>query len=285
MALTHLVGLDHVVMAVRHLDRAAETWGRFGFTLSPRGTHSAHVGTGNYTIMLGPDYIELLGVLTATPQNEPSRAFLERRGEGLERIAFTATDAEKGVESIRAKGFAGVGPIDFGRPVRLPDGGETEARFRVFFWPSDETPGGVRLFACQHLTRDAVWMPALQSHANTATHLKRVEILAAEPRRAADHMARLIDGGVDAEPDGALHVATGPGRAHIVFLDRERLGARYPGLTLTGLGDEGGASLVVAVQDVEAAARAVAVERVRTSEAVCVPPAAANGLILAFEQA
>jgi hypothetical protein len=34
----------------------------------------------------------------------------------------------------------------------------------------------VRLFACQHLTRDAVWIPALQDHANTATHIDRVEI-------------------------------------------------------------------------------------------------------------
>ena len=31
--------------------------------LSPPGTHSAKMGSGNYTIMLDPDYIELLGIL------------------------------------------------------------------------------------------------------------------------------------------------------------------------------------------------------------------------------
>ena len=31
-----------------------------------RGTHSAHMGSGNYTIMFDPDYMELLGVLTPT---------------------------------------------------------------------------------------------------------------------------------------------------------------------------------------------------------------------------
>lgn len=272
-------------MVVRDLDKAAETWRRFGFALSPRGTHSAHVGTANHTIMLGADYIELLGVLTETAQNEPSRGFLDRHGEGLERIALTTTDAAEGVEAIRARGLAGIGPIDFGRPVTLPNGDETEARFRVFFWPTNETPGGVRLFACQHLTPDAVWVPELQHHTNTAAHLVRVEILTGEPRRAADHMARLMDGAIEAEPDGAWRVPTGRARAEIVFLDRKQLAARYPDVPLAGLADEGGASLVVAVQDLEAAVLAIGPAGVRTPRALCVPPTAANGLIVAFEPA
>lgn len=283
--LQSLVGLDHVVLVVRRLDRAAETWRRFGFTLSPRGTHSAHVGTGNHTIVLGEDYIELLGVVTETAQNQPSRDFLATRGEGLERIAFTTADAEQGVAAIRARGLAGLGPIDFGRPVSLPDGRETEARFRVFFWPIDETPGGVRLFACQHLTREAVWIPALQRHPNTATRLARVEIVSADPRRAAQDLARLIDGAAEPERDGGWRVPTGGGRADILFLDHDGLRAGYPGLPLAGLAQEGGASLVLKVDDLEAAARAVAVDTVRTATTVCVPPAEANGLILAFEQA
>ncbi|MFL5215549.1 MAG: VOC family protein, partial [Microvirga sp.] len=93
MALKQIVGLDHIVVLVRDLDGAAETWRRLGFTLAPRGTHSAHMGTGNYTIMLGADYIELIGVLTETAHNAPSRALLARRGEGIERAALTTTDA------------------------------------------------------------------------------------------------------------------------------------------------------------------------------------------------
>ena len=66
-----ILGLDHAVVTVRDLDGAAEAWRRLGFTVSPRGTHSAHLGTGNYTIMLDPDYIELLGVLTPTRLRDP----------------------------------------------------------------------------------------------------------------------------------------------------------------------------------------------------------------------
>ena len=57
MALKNVIGLDHAVVMVGDLDKAAENWKRLGFTLSPRGTHSAHMGTGNYTIMLDPDYM------------------------------------------------------------------------------------------------------------------------------------------------------------------------------------------------------------------------------------
>src|SRR3712207_7980499 len=43
---------------------------RLGFTVSPRGTHSPQMGSGNYTIMLGPDYIELLGIIAETPHKD-----------------------------------------------------------------------------------------------------------------------------------------------------------------------------------------------------------------------
>jgi hypothetical protein len=66
VALKNVIGVDHAVVMARDLDKAAEGWRRLGFTISPRGTHSAHMGTGNYTIMLDPDYIELLGVLGPT---------------------------------------------------------------------------------------------------------------------------------------------------------------------------------------------------------------------------
>jgi hypothetical protein len=284
MALKHLVGLDHIVVLVRDLDGAAETWRRLGFTLAPRGTHSPHMGTGNHTIMLGADYIELIGVLTETAHNAPSRALLARRGEGIERAALTTTDAAAGVEEIRERGIFGVGPIDFGRPVILPDGRRTEARFRVFQWPLDEAPAGMRIFACEHLTRDAVWIPELQRHANGATAIVRVEIVSAEPEREAGHMARLLDRPAEREPDGAVRVASGGSRGAFVFVAPDVLARRYPGVPLDGLPSDGAASLVLATSDPEAAARSVGAARVRSGQAVCVPPALANGVLLVFEE-
>ena len=59
-------GIDHLVIAVSDLDRAAQAYRRLGFTLSPRAVHSAHMGTANHTIMLARDYFEVLGVLAPT---------------------------------------------------------------------------------------------------------------------------------------------------------------------------------------------------------------------------
>lgn len=278
--LRQVAGLDHLVIAVRDLERAALAWRRLGFTLSPPGTHSAHMGTGNYTIMFGDDYLELLGVRAPTPQNAPMRAFLER-GEGIDRAAFTALDAAAGVSELQALGIAATGPLDFGRPVDLPGGGSAEARFRTFYWPTEDRPGGMRLFACQHLTRDAVWIPALQQHANGARSIARVELLARDPHATARHLGRLIDQPPVAEADGAWRLASGGNRGDFVVLDRAALNARYPGVATDALADEGAAAIVLRVDDVRRAAAALGdVPVMRIGDGLVVPPTHASGLLL-----
>jgi catechol 2,3-dioxygenase-like lactoylglutathione lyase family enzyme len=285
VALKNVIGIDHAVVMVRDLDKAAENWRRLGFTVSPRGTHSAKMGSGNYTIMLDPDYMELLGVLAETEHNIPARAFLEKRGEGIERIAFTAVDAAAGAEEIRARGFEPVGPTDFERPVMMPDGSLSAAKFRIFQWPIDEAPAGVRIFACQHKTREIVWIPEPMKHANGAKHLRQVLIVSTEPAKDAAHLARMIDGNVKVEPDGTIAVASGSDRADFVFLAKARLGRRYPEVSLAGLPERGGAGLILATSDLAAAEKAVGGAGVRSGGGVCVPPQAANGTLLVFVRA
>ncbi|MCP3459127.1 VOC family protein [Bradyrhizobium sp. CCGUVB23] len=282
MALKNVIGIDHAVVMVKDLDKAAENYKRLGFTVSPRGTHSAHMGSGNYTIMFDPDYMELLGVLAPTEQNAPARAFLEKHGEGIERIAFTAVDSTAGAEEIRAHGFPPVGPVDFERPVTLPNGTVSAAKFRVFHWPVAEAPGGVRIFACQHKTRETVWIPELMTHANGAKRLKQVLIASPEPAKDAAHLSRLIDREAKAEADGAVTVPSGGDRADFVFLTLDQLGKRYPGVSLAGLAERGGAALVLASGDLLATEKALGAAATRSGAAICVAPAAANGTLLAF---
>src|SRR4051794_33521924 len=270
---------------VRDLDRAAANWKRLGFSLSPRGTHSAKMGSGNYTIMLDPDYIELLGVLADTEHNTPTRAFLANRGEGIERIAFTAVDSAAGAEEIRARGYEALGPTDFERPVTMPDGSLSAAKFRIFQWPIAEAPGGLRIFACQHKTRETVWIPQLMQHANGAKRLKQVLVVSPEPAKDAAHLARMIDRDVRAEADGAVAVPSDSERADFVFLTKDQLGRRYPNVSLAGLPERGGAGLVLATSDLAAAEQAVGNAGVRSGDAVCVAPSAANGALLAFVRA
>ncbi|RTE94071.1 VOC family protein [Bradyrhizobium sp. LVM 105] len=282
MALKNVIGIDHAVIMVKDLDQAAENYRRLGFTVSPRGTHSAHMGTGNYTIMFDPDYMELLGVLAATDQNAPARAFLDKRGEGIERIAFTAVDSTAGAEEIRARGLTPIGPTDFERPVTLPDGTVSAAKFRTFMWPTAEAPGGVRIFACQHKTRETVWIPELMKHANAAKRIKQILIATPEPAQDAAHLGRLIDREPKAESDGAVTVPSGGDRADFVYLTLEQLGKRYPGVPLAGLAERGGAALVLVSGDLATTEKALGSAAVRSGPAVCVPPAKANGTLLAF---
>jgi len=280
MPLKHILGLDHVVVTVRDLDAAARQWQGLGFTVSPRGTHSPHLGTGNYTIMFGEDYLELLGVLTPTDQNKPTRDYLAKR-EGLERAAFTTDDAAAGADELKAQGLSPLGPVHFGRPVDLPGGGTGEAKFNVFRWPLDQNPGGMRIFACQHLTRETVWIPELQSHANGAARIIRVEVLAADPQAAAAHLSNLIEEPMRQDGDGWL-VPSGRRRADFLFYDAAGFAARYPDAVREGGAREGAAAVVLATSDIAGAKAAVDGKAVAHGTALSVPASAANGVVLSF---
>lgn len=278
MPLKHLVGVDHVVVAVRDLDSAAAAWKKLGFTLSPRGTHSAHMGSGNYTIVFTDDYMELLGVLVPTEQNRPTVEFLAAR-EGIERVAFTTDDAAGGVAELKERGLAATGPVSFGRPVDLPRGGQSEAKFNVFHWPTTERPAGLRIFACQHLTPETVWIPELQTHANGAKKLVRVEILAKDPENAATHMAVLINQEVTITADG-FEVKSGGKRASFLFYDAATLKTRYPEAVRNGAVSDGAVAIVIASDDLaKVSAIPGAVAHVG---AVSIPAALATGAILSF---
>jgi hypothetical protein len=127
--------------------------------------------------------------------------------------------------------------------VPLPDGGETEARFSVFRWPVTQRVGGLGIFACQHHTRDAVWVPSLQTHANGATRILRVLVASDDPAGSAAALAGAIDMAV--AQDGDVHVvATAPTRGAVAFAPREVI-ARLARCDAAALPREGGAAMVL----------------------------------------
>jgi len=275
--LEQILGIDHVVIAVRDLDAAAAGWRKLGFTVSPRGTHSAHMGSANYTIVFGEDYIELLGVLHETEHNRPLVAFLEKR-EGIERAAFKTRNAAAGVAELQARGIHAGGPLSFERPVDLPNGGKGAARFNILTWPAEEAPGGLGIFACEHLTPEMVWIPQLQSHANGAAGLRQIEIVSDVPGEDAAHMGRLIDRPVQKTEDG-YRVSSGN---HIGFLyyDAGQFEQRYPETIRRGTPAQGAVALVIGCSDL---VKASAVQgTIKHNNAVIAPAKIANGVIISF---
>ena len=209
------------------------------------------------------------------------RAPFSTSGEGIERIAFTAVDSAEGAEEIRARGYPPIGPTDFERPVTMPDGRLSAAKFRTFQWPVAEAPGGVRIFACQHKTRETVWIPELMKHANGAKRLRQVLLVAPEPAKEAAHLSRMIDREAREQEDGSVVVPSGSDRADFVFMTKEQLSRHYAQVPLAILPERGCAGLVISA-DLAAAEKALGATAMRSGGAICVPPAAGNGTLLAF---
>ena len=217
-------GIDHVVVAVRDLDRARDAYTRLGFTLTPRGHHT--LGSQNHCIMFGRDYLELLAPPKAHPAMQYYNDFLAK-GDGVAAIALATTDAVAAYEAWRAKGIEAEAPLDFSRPVELP-GGARDAAFRIVQLPLEQTPG-CRGFLCQHFTRDVVWRPEYQEHAVGATEIAGVALIVEDPARDAPRYAQLFDHSPQAVAEG-LRVDTGS--APIALTARGKLGRRLEGVEL-----------------------------------------------------
>lgn len=283
--MTHPVkGIDHCFALVDDLDAAAAQYGALGFTLSPRGTHSAAKGTANYTIMFPEDYFELLGVLEPTELNAARREMLATMGQGLHAIACRIDNAEQAAEALAGLGIATQGLGSFSRPVPLPDGSEGIAAFSTVSFTSDEVPLGM-VFMCQHKTRDTVWVPELLTHANTACGLDAILAISETPAEDAARFARLWAAGSVSTGDGLTTITTGPASAPLILATADRMAARYPDLDLSATAKGGFTVLRVKVQSLDSAKDCLLASKVtfrETTSGLAVDPEFSAGVLLEF---
>src|SRR4051812_40584180 len=114
----HLLGLDHAVLRVADLDRAAEDFANMGFTLSPRGVHS--LGTQNHCLLFGFDYLELLWVPPGV--EAPFYAQIAGGNEGLTGLALKTDNANELRATWDKAGLHPAPVVSFSRPVEIePD--------------------------------------------------------------------------------------------------------------------------------------------------------------------
>ncbi|MBK5104013.1 MAG: VOC family protein [Burkholderiales bacterium] len=243
----HIKGIDHVVIAACDLDAAQDTFRRMGFTLTPRGHHT--LGSENHCVMFGQDYFELLMV----PQRLPGREYyydFARMGDGLAAVALKTDNARGAFGELTAAALAPSDPVDFSRPVQLS--GETKtASFRITQLGLEQTPGG-QVFLCQHFTRDVVWRPEYQTHANTATGLAALAIVSADVSATARAYERLFDTKAVAISEGLL-IYTGD--TPIAIVDEAALAKRLPGLWISARHQPCMAALFIRVADRDTAER------------------------------
>ncbi len=213
--------IDHVVLAVRELDRAATAFQNLGFTLTPRASHEDRMGTSNRLAQFsGRNFVELLEVdrpgllqphdLAGGPPfysfGDHNRRFLKKR-EGLSMLVFASDDARADAARFAAANLH-TGPVfDFERQAQLPDGSRVTVAFSLAFAWSDAMPE-IGFFSCQNRAQQYFWKPDYQRHPNGALEIEAVYLSSPAPEREAAFIGKLCAGEV-APVDGGLRVACG----------------------------------------------------------------------------
>ncbi|MDH3715731.1 MAG: VOC family protein, partial [Gammaproteobacteria bacterium] len=216
--------LDHVVLAVRDLEAAANVFRGLGFTLTPRATHEDRMGTANRLAQFaGRNFIELLEVdrprRLAPHDFSKSPPFFSfgahnldftAAREGISMLVFAGDDARADNTNFAAAEIPTYAPFDFDRLARLPDGQEVSVSFSLAFATSPDMPK-IAFFVCQNRAQEHFWKPAFQIHENGAQGIAAVYLVSRFPQRDADFVGRLFGGAVTPYP-GGMRVSCGPGQ-------------------------------------------------------------------------
>jgi len=284
-------GLDHVVHAVRDLDAAAELYRRLGFTVGARNRHAW--GTHNHLVQLPGSFVELLTV--AEPEKLGTdgfsalfgtfnRVFLKDQ-EGFSLLILESTDAAADAAMFRASGIAVSDALRFEREGKRPDGTPVKVGFSLAFARDAKAPA-IGFAVCQQHFPENFWNPSFQQHANTATGIDSVVLVAENP---SDHHIFLSAFAGERE---LLATSTGitvtTPRGTIQVMDPSAYG-RHFGVAAPDIGEGARlAALIVSVRDMAAAEALVKKADVpaatRMGRAI-VGPRAAIGATIVFEPA
>jgi catechol 2,3-dioxygenase-like lactoylglutathione lyase family enzyme len=179
--------IDHLVIAVHDLDKAADFYRRLGFQVGARNRHSW--GTENRIVQFPGTFLELItvGEGARIPPHEQGRfsfgAFLQdylKDREGLAMLVLESRDAKADAAEFAQKGIGSFEPFHFERTGRRPDGSETKVAFSLAF-AADKSMPKAGFFVCQQHYPENFWNPDFQAHENGATGLATVALAAPEP--------------------------------------------------------------------------------------------------------
>ena len=280
---------DHLVLCVKDLEHARQTYSALGFTLTPRADHP--FGTSNSLVQLQGSFLELLGVSDPSrfPPPVPGRfsfalynkAFLDRH-EGLSMLVFASTDAVADAAKFHEAGLDGYEPFHFGRKATLPDGTEADVSFSLAFVTNKAIPDAA-FFTCQQHAPEHFWRAEYQRHANGGARLIEVVMSAAKPAEFQGFFDRLMNAHSATAP-GRLSVGEATGR--LTVLDHEELAVRFPEAPRRGSLDAPRfEAFVIQINDLEGTRRMFASARIPhrfTSRSIVVPPSHAHGVAIEF---
>jgi catechol 2,3-dioxygenase-like lactoylglutathione lyase family enzyme len=284
-------GLDHVVHAVRDLDAAGEFYARLGFTVGARNRHAW--GTHNRNIQLPGFFVELLTV--AEPEKLGSdgfstlfgaynRDFLTRQ-EGLSLMLLESEDAPRNAAAFRAAGIAASDAMRFEREGKRPDGSPVTVGFSVAFARNAQALEAA-FAVCQQHYPENFWNPDFQRHANTASAIAGLVLVAENP--ADHHIFLSAYSGRRELQSTSTGVTVETARGELQVMDPAAFRSHFAQEPPDVSRGARIAAVRFAVRDLASAERTISAARVPLQKHMgraIVGPASAHGATLVFEQA
>lgn len=178
--------LDHVAHYVHELEGAARSLEALGFTVTPPSAQTTHApdgalvpaGTALRSVMLEEGFIEVIAPVEDTAR---TRQIRERMAQyaGVHLACFGTAAANEEHERLARQGFDLLRLIEHAREVDVK-GKASVARYRVVHVRHDTMPEG-RIEYVEHLTPELLWQPRWLAHANGATGLAALFVVAEDP--------------------------------------------------------------------------------------------------------
>jgi catechol 2,3-dioxygenase-like lactoylglutathione lyase family enzyme len=179
-------GLDHIVHAVRDLDKAADFYRRIGFTVGARNRHPW--GTHNCVVQFPGFFIEILTL--AEPDKLGADGFSTLFGkfngdflkahEGFSLLILESRDAVQDEKAFREQGVAASSAMRFEREGKRPDGSDVKLAFSLVF-ARDLLAPKMGFAVCQHHFPENFWNPVFQKHGNGTAGIAGAVFVAENP--------------------------------------------------------------------------------------------------------
>lgn len=286
-------GIDHLVLCVEDLNAARKLYSDLGFKVTPTAQHP--FGTANSIVQLADfSFLELLAVEDASkivPAEQGhfsfggfNKAFIEQGPkEGFSMLVLDSLDAAADLAEFKSANLQTYEPFGFSRNARLPDGSDVTVAFSLTFVTHEDMPQAA-FFTCQQHAPEHFWKAEYQRHANMATGLAEVIVLADQPLNYTEFFQSFVGSDEVTAWDDGFTVQTGRGALSVMSPLEWR--KHFPDSFAPDLAQGPRlAAYRVAVDDVEAVhecLRATETTRLNYGRGVAIPPNEAFGVTIEF---
>ena len=181
------LNLDHIAINVKeNMDEAYQLFSELGFTLTPRGYHS--LGSINHSMVFKNDYLELIGTQRGKPITRPE---LKKAEIGINGLVFKSDNIKKTYQHLVNVRLSNVSTRCFSRPVEI-NGIKREAKFETVSIKDNIFKAG-RVYFCNHLTPNLVWIPEYKSHKNNVSEISEITVIDSKPLSILKKINKITD--------------------------------------------------------------------------------------------